>query len=244
MVCKNHGRTCNSDCIDPNIDNGMMTKIWGPPGWLFLHCVTFGYPYKINEAKEEHIIRREQTRQFFRNIGYVLPCKYCRLSYQEFIKKTPVEDFLNSRRDLTLWLYKIHNDVNHKLGVPDCNIPTFEEVQKTYEAFRAKCSKTTESEREANKAKGCIKPADGTTKRCFLKVVTCKSGDITRRDNKELYYTQNRNDYILIKKEHLIACIIIAVVVLLCIWFRDRLGVWIKKLINISKKRVKLRGKR
>ena len=29
---------------DPNAKNGLMTKVWGPAGWLFLHCVTFGYP--------------------------------------------------------------------------------------------------------------------------------------------------------------------------------------------------------
>ena len=25
----------------------MMTKVWGPPGWFFLHCVTFGFPERI-----------------------------------------------------------------------------------------------------------------------------------------------------------------------------------------------------
>ena len=39
--CKIHGKNCNGECKDPNIDNGMMTKVWGPPGWLFLHCITF-----------------------------------------------------------------------------------------------------------------------------------------------------------------------------------------------------------
>ena len=50
MICKTHGKNCDGACIDPNVDNGMMTKVWGPPGWLFLHCLTFGYPYTINET--------------------------------------------------------------------------------------------------------------------------------------------------------------------------------------------------
>ena len=79
MKCKVHGENCNGECVDPNIDNGMMTKIWGPPGWLFLHCITIGYPYFIN--KKEHAERMLKTRDFFRNIGYVLPCKYCRNLY-------------------------------------------------------------------------------------------------------------------------------------------------------------------
>ena len=50
-ICKTHGNNCDGRCIDPNVDNGMMTKVWGPTGWLFLHCVTFGYPYVINLFK-------------------------------------------------------------------------------------------------------------------------------------------------------------------------------------------------
>ena len=42
MPCNIHGESCDGGCTDPNVDNGMMTKVWGPTGWLFLHCVTFG----------------------------------------------------------------------------------------------------------------------------------------------------------------------------------------------------------
>lgn len=231
MKCKIHGKNCNGECVDPNIDNGMMTKIWGPPGWLFLHCITFGYPYIINMNKKEHVVRMNKTRDFFRNIGYVLPCKYCRNSYIEFMKEIPIEYFLKSRKDLTFWLYKMHNKVNNKLGVPDCNIPSFEEVQKRYEAFRAKCSKTTNEERENNKTKGCVKPADGTTKRCFLKVVTCNKGDITRRDN-AVYYTKQNNDYILLKKEHLIIVATLIILVILGIFFKDTICKYIKKILG------------
>ena len=54
MPCTTHGNNCDGGCKDPNADNGMMTKVWGPPGWLFLHCVTFGYPYVIIPSKKEH----------------------------------------------------------------------------------------------------------------------------------------------------------------------------------------------
>jgi hypothetical protein len=236
-TCKTHGKNCNGECKDPNVDNGMMTKIWGPPGWLFLHCITFGYPYIIMRNKKEHMIRMERTRSFFHNIGYVLPCKYCRISYQDFMKEIPIEKFLGSRKDLTYWLYLMHNKVNNKLGVPDCNIPTFKEIEKTYEAYRAKCKKTTEEERETNRMKGCVKPADGTTKRCFLRVVTCKNGDVTRR--KDTYYTENKNDYILIKKEYLIIFSIVLLLILIglgLIFFNRKIN---KKITKIMKKFIK-----
>lgn len=160
-----------------NADNGMMTKVWGPPGWLFLHCLTFGYPYQIDEMNHEHFEKKNQYKQFFYYLGKVLPCKYCRESYDKYYKELPIDNFLNSRHDLTLWLYKIHNKVNDKLGVPNCDIPTFEEVQNIYESYRAKCKKTTEKERLEKKAKGCITPADGVKKKSYLKVVSCKNDD-------------------------------------------------------------------
>ena len=59
----------------------MMTNVWGPPGWVFLHCITIGYPIKIDPKNKEHISRKKHTMNFFNSLGHVLPCKYCRESY-------------------------------------------------------------------------------------------------------------------------------------------------------------------
>ena len=193
LICETHGASCDRRCVDPNVDNGMMTKVWGPTGWLFLHCVTFGYPYAINKSNPEHKYKKEQYKTFFDMIGYVLPCKYCRESYIEFAKEVPIHKFLNTRKDLCKWLYIIHNKVNNKLGVPQSDIPTFTEVQQFYEQFRAKCKKTSEEERAKNKEIGCVKPADGTPKRCLINVVNCREGDVTRRENSIVY--SNNNPY-------------------------------------------------
>ena len=154
------------------MDNGMMTKVWGPPGWLFLHCVTFGYPFKIDEMNPEHLEKKNFYKNFFFNLGKVLPCKYCRESYDKYFKEIPIDNFLNTRKELCLWLYLIHNKVNDKLGVPTCDIPSFDEVHTKYESYRAQCKKTTTKERLKNIEKGCIKPADGISKKSVLTVVT------------------------------------------------------------------------
>ena len=195
--CKIHGTNCDRRCVDPNVDNGMMTKVWGPTGWLFLHCVTFGYPYAINEKNPEHMNKKKEYKTFFTSVGDILPCKYCRESYKVYIKEIPIDKFLKTRKDLCKWLYKIHNKVNDKLGVPVENIPTFKEVQDFYEQFRAKCKKTTPSERKKNKEKGCITPADGTPKKCLINVVACKQGDVTRRTNSIVYKKNSLDDEIL-----------------------------------------------
>ena len=149
-----------------NKQNGMMTKVWGPPGWFFLHAVTFGYPDEINP---ENVDRVRHYANFFNSLGHVLPCKYCRNSYNEYISELPVENFLQSRKDLTSWLYLIHNKVNDKLGIPEC--VTFEEVENKYEQYRAKCKQTTDKERSDRLIKGCTVPENGKKKKCLVSIV-------------------------------------------------------------------------
>jgi len=143
---------------------GMMTRVWGPAGWLFLHCVAFGYPPTMSREDD----RRRAYRVFFEAIGHVLPCKYCRDSYQEYLREHPIDAALDRREDLCRWLYTIHNRVNEKLGVSD--IPTFAEVQARYEKYRARCTKTPQ------RATGCVRPADGIPKQCLVDVVDCPHG--------------------------------------------------------------------
>jgi hypothetical protein len=95
----------------------------------------------------------------------------------------------------------MHNKVNQKLGVAQCNIPTFSEFQDEYEQYRAKCKKTTDKERQENKNKGCIAPATGTPKRCVIKVVSIDQGDITRRGgNNNPQAFPKADDYFIIHK--------------------------------------------
>lgn len=134
---------------DPNINNGLMTKIWGPPTWEALHAFTYGYP--VNPTNEQ----KQNYRNFFISVGNVLPCKYCRESYQKFISQGETslnESDLESRYTLRAWLFRIHNKVNNKLGV-DYGI-TLEDLDKKFESCRSKCGT-----QDVNaQYKGCITP--------------------------------------------------------------------------------------
>ena len=172
MPCTNHGSKCDgAECANKNLDNGLMTRLWGPSGWLFLHCVSFGYPYKIDPTNPEHIEKQNDYYRFFYYLGKVMPCKYCRNSYMDFFTKMSPMSKLGSRKEFTKWLYDIHNMVNEKLGVPQCEIPTFEEIEERYQSFRASCAPLTEQQRANNSVKGCVVPADGKPKRSVIKVV-------------------------------------------------------------------------
>jgi hypothetical protein len=116
----------------------MDTRFWGPSGWRLLHLVTFAYEPE----------NKEQVEQMFKMLPFVLPCKYCRASLTEYMEKDPLEPALETRGNLTRWLWRIHNDVNKKLRdqsltqaqKPD---PPFEKVAEFYESILATgCSRT------------------------------------------------------------------------------------------------------
>lgn len=141
-----------SDCKinhDDYKNNGLITKIWGGPGWIFNHSVTFGYPLKPTEED------KKKYRNYFTSLGDVLPCKFCRESYKKFIttgNTALTDEALKDRESLTRWFYRVHQAVNNKLEM-DYGI-TYTEMAEKYESFRAKCGKPSKT------AKGCVAPLD------------------------------------------------------------------------------------
>ncbi len=159
---------------------GMITKIWGPPAWVFLHSIAAGYPLDIEKDPD----KKECTRKFFECLGDTFPCKYCRESYKDFIKKHPITDkVLSGRIEISRWLYTIHNEVNYKLGVKLCDIPTFEEVYNKYDKLAAACSKTS-PELKTKKETGCTLPEDGKAKECMI-TIKDQSGNVIQSCKKK-----------------------------------------------------------
>ena len=107
----------------------MDTRKWGPDGWSLLHSITFNYPLKPTpKDKTEHLL-------FFNTLQHILPCKYCRESFKEYMKKSPIDNNLDSRKKLSKWLYNIHNLVNNKLikqGLLNKPNPGYNEVEQMY----------------------------------------------------------------------------------------------------------------
>ncbi|CAH6421642.1 Erv1/Alr family protein [uncultured virus] len=141
--------SCKEQSQADHIHNGLITKIWGEPGWTFGAAVTFGYPIKPTDQQ------REDYRIYFTYLGRVLPCRYCRESYDRFISDGPTkltDEVLADRKSLTRWFYDVHNAVNNKLEI-DYAV-TYEDVCERNESFRAKCGKPSLT------AKGCVAPLD------------------------------------------------------------------------------------
>src|SRR5947207_780423 len=89
-----------NDPTDPDANNGLITNIWGPNEWEGFHAKTFGYP--IEPTYEEKM----NSLIYFIFEGYVLPCIFCRMSYQKFINEgdTMLDmSVMESRETLTKW---------------------------------------------------------------------------------------------------------------------------------------------
>jgi len=149
-------------------DTGIQTRVWGPAGWLFLHSIAQNYPWKPDQEKKENYLT------FFKQVGNVLPCRYCRESYQKFITEPGTElnmSVMESRKTFVKWLYLVHNKVNKKLGVK--KVPSIQKVWNRYESYRSKCTKSPEIPDKPKK--GCHDPLNGYRKKCIVNVIKVDS---------------------------------------------------------------------
>ena len=210
-------------------DISMITKVWGPPIWFFLHSMAMAYPKKINKNNPEHLEIKNSMYAFLSNLGNILPCGLCGVSYESYIKspELSIPKYLNSRADLVHFIYLIHERVNEKLGVPKCERPSFSEVVKYYNKFIAygQCSATTEQERLNSLMAGCgesdIKKGKFKNYKCIVNVVNKNDagGDSivnNENNNKENFVNTNNNtnnnngiNIILV-----ILCIIFAIIII------------------------------
>lgn len=104
----------------------MNTGFWGKDGWKLLHSIAYSY----DESQEKCY------KTFFNCIQHLLPCIYCRRSYKKFIETYPVQN--QSKRELTKWIYKIHNCVNEKLrhqGYLSEENPSLKKVDEFYKEY-------------------------------------------------------------------------------------------------------------
>jgi len=177
--------------IFENLDNitAMKTSVWGPAAWFFLHSMAMAYPKKINDNNPEHVKIKNSMFVFLSNLGNVLPCQLCGISYNEYIKipELSIWNHLDKRSNLFYFIYKIHEKVNDKLGVPKCDRPSYKQVVIFYNKLRARgeilCSATTEKERQQSLLAGCDK--EDIEKRKF-KNYKCLINIIDKNTNKSL----------------------------------------------------------
>ena len=156
--------------------NGMLTKIWGPSLWHFLHVMSFNYP--VNPSKED----KENYRKFLCNLRHVLPCGKCRKNLKKNFKRLPPKkSVFKNRNSFSRYIYNLHEQVNKMLNKKSGL--SYNEVRERYEHFRARCSsvqvgrqKTLKrgkkcKKKTRKKEDGCTEPLYGKKSKCILKIV-------------------------------------------------------------------------
>ena len=159
------------DKDDFSSGDGMLTSVWGPSLWHYLHTMSFNYPTKPTKQDKKHY------RKFVMNLRNVLPCKYCRMNLRKNLKAVPITDtVLKNRDNFSKWMYDLHEHINTMLKKKSGL--SYEDVRERYEHFRARCSETSidkiveELKKIKNKKeKGCETPLYGHKAKCVIKIV-------------------------------------------------------------------------
>jgi len=165
-----------------NGSEGMLTTVWGPSMWHFLHTMSFNYP--INPTRRDKI----NYRNFILNLQNILPCKYCRVNLKRNFQAHPLKMCdMKNRNTFSKYIYKLHEIINKMLkkksGLTYCD------VRERYEHFRARCTeenpKLFNFRKTRKKEKGCTEPLYGKKAKCIIKIVPqdkkCKTMQIDKK---------------------------------------------------------------
>jgi hypothetical protein len=170
--------------------DGMLTTVWGPSMWHFLHTMSFNYPVHPTADDKKHY------HDFMLSLQHILPCKYCRQNLTKNYKAFPLRysDMAN-RESFSRYVYKLHEMVNKllkkKSGLTYCD------VRERYEHFRSRCTnekpklfdikafKADNNKTKKKGEKGCTEPLYGKKSKCIIKIVPqeekCKTMQIDQK---------------------------------------------------------------
>ena len=91
-----------------------MTKLWGPLGWMSLHSVSLIYP-EIPTPSDIATVKR-----FLDLFVETIACHTCKSHfttiYSVYTQIHP--EYLNSRQDFSMFIFRAHNTVNRRLDKP------------------------------------------------------------------------------------------------------------------------------
>lgn len=158
-----------------NSTDGMLTTVWGPSMWHYLHTMSFNYPVKPSMQQKLYY------RKFMLDLKNVLPCGKCRSNLVNNYKKHPLQmRDMKSRETFSLYVYELHELINTMLDKKSGL--SFQDVKERYEHFRARC-KLPYNEMKTRKIKksgkgienGCTEPIYGEKSKCILHIIPAKT---------------------------------------------------------------------
>jgi len=153
-------------------NDGMLTSVWGPSAWHFLHTMSFNYP--TNPTCYD----KRNYRNHILNLQNVLPCGKCRINLKKNFAKLPLRlKDMRNRYTFSKYVYKLHEIINKMLGKKSGL--TYNDVRERYEHFRSRCSLSEKDQEEIDRLArsenkiedGCTEPIYGEKAKCVLQIV-------------------------------------------------------------------------
>jgi len=162
---KNKSKVYNKK--DFHSGDGMLTTVWGPSLWHYMHTMSFNYPVKPTDENKKYY------KNFILNLQYTLPCGHCRENLKRNFKAHPLQACHMKNRDtFSRYVYRLHEVVNKMLGKKSGL--KYCDVRERYEHFRARCTEENPKIFKFNKTrkeKGCTEPLYGKKAKCVIKIV-------------------------------------------------------------------------
>ena len=157
--------------------DGMLTTVWGPSMWHFLHTMSFNYPVSPTPEQKQHYM------EFILNLRNILPCKYCRMNLTNNLATRPLKMcHMESRDTFSRFVYDLHETVNKLLGKKSGL--TYCDVRERYEHFRSRCTQDAPKvfnfkefyrgkigAKKGEHQKGCTEPLYGKKAKCVISIV-------------------------------------------------------------------------
>jgi hypothetical protein len=156
--------------------DGMLTTVWGPSMWHFLHTMSFNYP--VTPTQEQ----KRQYMDFILSLRNVLPCKYCRMNLTNNLATRPLKMcHMESRDTFSRFVYDLHEVVNKMLG-KNSGL-SYCDVRERYEHFRSRCTQDApkvfnfkefyrgKMGKKGEHEKGCTEPLYGKKAKCVISIV-------------------------------------------------------------------------
>ena len=112
-----------------NSNTGMKGSVFGFGQWYLLFIMVIFWSQDETRKKTSHV---KAVHSFIQLMSTLLWCRYCRDSYYQFYNSNPP----TNTKDLTAWLYEIHELVNDKLNKlkfpQEFTIPFYMDVEQKY----------------------------------------------------------------------------------------------------------------
>ena len=146
--------------------DGMLTSVWGPAKWHFLHTISFNYPVKPTKQN------KDDYYNYILSLEKILPCRHCRENIPKNLKKIGFNRrSMRNRNTFSRAIYNLHEEVNKMLG-KESNL-TYEDIKIRYEHFRSRCLDSPKKKKNSHKQieNGCIDSLYGKKSKCIINIV-------------------------------------------------------------------------